>query len=201
MKHGITLLAAAATLALGGCISVTENTTTPQTAQPAGSLSAVDTKDRAPTDIRRTTIIVRDMDRSLAFWRDTLGMKMNYDTQVELSGVNLPLGEPGSKARLVLLNANDSFIGWIGLMEVVDPPLDEPAYPRRLSVGSPVIVVNTDDVPARCAAAKAVPGVTMTAEARLQTYPSRTGGPDIRVMGCNVFDPDGVAVEINQLLN
>lgn len=201
MNYATTLLTAAAAMALGGCISVTDTSVAPARSQAGNSLSAVDTASRAPTDIRRTTIIVRDMDRSLAFWRDTLGMKMNYDTEVELSGVNLPLGTPGAKARLVLLNANDSFIGWIGLMEVVDPALVEPDYPKRLSVGSSVIVVNTDDVPGRCAAAKAVRGVTMTAEARLQTYPSRTGGPDIRVMGCNVFDPDGIAVEINQLLN
>ena len=40
----------------------------------------------------------------------------------------------------------------------------------------------------------------MTSEARLQVYPGRNGGPDIRVMGCNIFDPDGILVEINQLL-
>ena len=167
----------------------------------ADSLRSVDTSERVPTDVRRTTIIVRDMKRSLAFWRDVLGLKVNYDTGVTLSGVALPVGQPGTKARLVLLNANDAFIGWIGLMELVDPPLEEPPYPRRLGVGSAVIVVNTDDVEARCAAAAAAPGITVTGEPRLQTYPSRDNGDPIRVMGCNVLDPDGIAVEINQLLN
>ena len=123
------------------------------------------------TDVRRTTVIVRDMEASLAFWRDALGLVENYDTEVTLSGVALPVGTPGTRARLVLLNANDPFIGWIGLMELVDPPLDEPPYPRRLGVGSAVIVVNTDDVEARCAAAAVVPGATMTAQPRLQTLP------------------------------
>lgn len=199
MKYFVVAMAAL----LGGCVSVVASGTpgAPSSAAPGSSLSAVDTSIRAPTDIRRTTLIVRDISRSLAFWQGVLGMKMNYDTEVELSGVALPLGSPGTRARLVLLNANDAFIGWIGLMELIDPELPEPEYPKRLGVGSTVIVVNTDDVPARCAAAARVPGVTVTGEPRLQTYPSRDGGPGIRVMGCNVLDPDGIAVEINQLLN
>ena len=62
------------------------------------------------------------------------------------------------------------------------------------------MVTSVDDAAKRCAMAKAVPGVTMTAEARLQVYEGRNGGPPIRVMGCNVFDPDGTFFEINQLL-
>ena len=33
------------------------------------------------------------------------------------------VGVPGNKVRLVLLNGNDPFIGWIGLMQYFDPPL------------------------------------------------------------------------------
>ena len=194
MKRVLATMLAPALLA--GCMTANADGSA-----PAGSLRSVDTSERVPTDVRRTTIIVRDMERSLAFWRDVLGLKVNYDTGVTLSGVALPVGQPGTKARLVLLNANDAFIGWIGLMELVDPPLEEPPYPRRLGVGSAVIVVNTDDVEARCAAAAAAPGITVTGEPRLQTYPSRDNGDPIRVMGCNVLDPDGIAVEINQLLN
>ncbi len=195
-----TVLTGGIACVLSGCFAISSE----QSAAPAtsnSSLNAVDTSEKIPTDVRRTTIIVRDMERSLAFWRDVLGLKVNYDTGVTLSGVNLPVGEPNTKARLVLLNANDDFIGWIGLMELTDPPLDEPPYPRRLSVGSTVIVVNTDDVDARCDAAALAPGVTLTAQPNLQTYPSRDGEPPIRVKGCNVLDPDGIAVEINQLLN
>ena len=42
--------------------------------------------------------------------------------------------------------------------------------------------------------------VTMTAEPRLQVYEGRNGAPPIRVMGCNIFDPDGTFIEINQIL-
>jgi catechol 2,3-dioxygenase-like lactoylglutathione lyase family enzyme len=156
--------------------------------------------ERLPTDVRRTTLIVRDMEASLKLYRDVVGMKVNYDTVVETSGVALPAGPPGAKARLVLLNANDPWVGWIGLMQWIDPKLPAAPYPTRMGPGGVVIVMNTDDVEGRCKAAKAVPGVTFTAEARLQEYPGRNGGPTIRVMGCNFFDPDGILIEMNQIL-
>lgn len=167
-----------------------------QPASPGVSAPA----ERLPTDVRRATIIVRDMERSLRLYRDVAGLKVNYDTVVETSGVALPAGAPGAKARLVLLNGNDPWVGWIGLMQWVDPPLPDPGpYPRRMGPGGVVLVLNTDDVAKRCAAAKAAPGVTFTAEPRLQRYPGRNGGPEIRVIGCNFFDPDGILIEMNQI--
>ena len=184
-----------AAMLLTGCASTTAETP-PKAASPGVETPA----ERLPTDIRRLTIIVRDMDKSLAFYRDVLGLKVNYDIVTTTSGVALPAGEPGAKARLVLLNGNDPWIGWIGLMQWVDPPIPAEPYPTRMKPGGAVLVVNTDDAVKRCARAKALPAIKMTSEARLQVYPGRNGGPDIRVMGCNVFDPDGILVEINQLL-
>ncbi len=173
----------------------------PANTQQRPSSPGVVVTDRVPTDIRRTTIIVRDMANSLALYRDVLGMKVNYDTVVETSGVALPAGPAGAKARLVLLNANDPWVGWIGLMQWIDPPLPDPGrYPTRMAPGGIVIVTNTDDVDGRCARAFAVRGVTKTSDARLQVYPGRAGGPEIRVRGCNFFDPDGVLIELNQIL-
>jgi catechol 2,3-dioxygenase-like lactoylglutathione lyase family enzyme len=156
--------------------------------------------ERVPTDIRRATIIVRDMEKSLQLYRDVMGMKVNYDTVVTTSGLALPAGEPGAKARLVLLNSNDPYIGWIGLMQWTTPALPDPGpYPKRMGPGGVVIVTNTDDVPGKCAAAAKVPGVTVTSPPREQSYPGRNGAPPIRVIGCNFFDPDGILIEMNQL--
>jgi catechol 2,3-dioxygenase-like lactoylglutathione lyase family enzyme len=156
--------------------------------------------ERVPTDIRRATIIVGDMENSLRLYRDVMGMKVNYDTVVTTSGVALPAGEPGAKARLVLLNSNDPYIGWIGLMQWTSPKLADPGpYPKRMSPGGVVIVTNTDDVPGKCAAAAKVPGVTVTSPPREQVYPGRNGAPPIRVIGCNFFDPNGILIEMNQL--
>lgn len=173
-----------------------------QTAPPPRSSPGVAAPvEKVPTDVRRTTLIVRDIDASLKLYRDVIGLKVNYDTGVTTSGVALPAGAPGATARLVLLNGNDPWVGWIGLMQWTSPTLGKAKpYPKRMSYGGVVIVMNTDDVEGRCAAAAKVPGVTMTSPPRLQTYPGRGGGPDIRVKGCNFFDPDGILIEMNQLL-
>lgn len=199
-----TALIAALAIATAGCATTSSSDTAMTDSQSdRRAMAGVAADARVPTDVRRATFIVRDMDKSLAFWRDALGLELNYDIVVPLSGVNLPLGEPGTKARLVLLNGKDPYIGWIGLMQPIDPPLGDvnTPYPTRLGSGATVIVVNTDDADKRCAAAAAVPGTLMTGQPRLQVYPGRDGGPEIRVRGCNVFDPDGIAVEINQLLD
>ena len=154
-----------------------------------------------PTDIRRVTMIVRDMENSLKLYRDVMGLKVNYDAVLPMSGVALPAGQPGAKARLVLLNGNDPFIGWIGLMEWLDPKLPDPGpYPSRMGIGGHVIVTNTQDIDRRCAEAAKISGVTVTAPPRAQQYPGRNGAPPINVRGCNFFDPDGTLIELNQLL-
>ncbi len=158
-------------------------------------------KDHVPTDVRRLTILVRDVDASLKLYRDVLGLKVNYDAIIPVSGVALPAGVPGNKTRLVLLNGNDAWVGWIGLMQYTDPPLADPGpYATRLPRGGHVVVMNTDDAATRCGAAEAVPGVTFTADAHVSEYPGRNGAPVIRVRGCNFFDPDGTFIELNQIL-
>lgn len=193
-------LCAAASMA-SGCIIAVDNDA-PANASSARAAAGVETPaNRIPTDVRRTTIITRDIEKSLALYRDVIGLEVNYDTTVTTSGVALPAGEPGATARLVLLNSNDNWVGWIGLMEWVEPEIPAGDYPKRMGPGDVVIILNTDDVEGRCEAAKAVPGVTFTSEARLQVYPGRDGGSDIRVMGCNFFDPDGILIELNQILD
>ncbi len=156
---------------------------------------------KVPTDMRRLTILVRDIDNSLKLYRDVLGLKVNYDAPITVSGVALPAGVPGNKTRLVLLNGNDPWVGWIGLMQYTDPPLAGPdPYPKRLGLGGHVLVTNTDDAEMRCTMAKKVPGVYFTSEVHLAEYPGRNGGPPIRVMGCNFFDPDGTFIELNQIV-
>ena len=184
-------------LALAACGLATSGPATAQQASPG-----VEAPEEArPTDFRRVSLIVRDIENSLALYRDVFGFQINYDTEVNMSGVALPAGEPGARARLVLASANDPWIGWVGFLQWLEPALPDPGpYPTRLGIGDHVMVMNTDDAIARCAAALEVPGVSMTAPARLQEYPGRNGAPPIRVIGCNIFDPDGNAIEINQLL-
>lgn len=155
----------------------------------------------APTDFRRTTLLVADTERSLKLYRDILGFQPNYDKVLEMSGVALPAGQPNAKARLLLLEANNKWVGWIGMLEWLDPPLDpRPDTPTRIGIGDVVLLFNTTKVDERCEAIKKLEGIRFTGDARTTTYPGRNGGPDIYVRGCNFFDADGYFVELNQVL-
>ena len=203
MKTVVTTLGAFALLVTTtGCVVAVGNDAPVRTVSSEPTAAGVEEpEENLPTDVRRSTIIVRDIENSLKLYRDVIGLEVNYDTTVTTSGVALPAGEPGATARLVLLNSNDPWVGWVGLMEWIDPVIPAGEYPKRMGPGDVVMVMNTDDVEGRCEMAKSVPGVTFTAEPRLQVYPGRDGGADIRVMGCNFFDPDGILIELNQILN
>lgn len=51
--------------------------------------------ERTPVDVRRTTLIVHDVDRELAFWRDALGLTVVYDKVIDqpLDGADAKGGE------------------------------------------------------------------------------------------------------------
>ena len=79
------------TVALGGTTMLTAR------AEP------VPAAEHIPVDVRRTTLIVRDVDRSLAFYRDALGLKLVYDQMIVRPG--RAEDPPGTerKMRLALL--------------------------------------------------------------------------------------------------
>ena len=155
-----------------------------------------------PTDLRRTSLIVSDIDESLKLYRDILGFQVNYDAEVTMSGVALPAGEPGAKARLVLVSTNDSWVGWIGLLQWLDPELEAPAAPRtRMGIGDALLVFNTEKVDEHCEAVAKLPGINMTAPASNTTYPARAGGNPIVVRTCYLFDRDGYFMELNKVLD
>jgi catechol 2,3-dioxygenase-like lactoylglutathione lyase family enzyme len=153
---------------------------------------AVPDSERIPVDVRRTTLIVRDMDRSLAFWRDALGLKVVYDRM---------LFEPPNQTRLVLLRANDEFIGLVGLMErQATKATAPPVVYERASYGNVIFVINAKDQEQRLEKVRRVPGVKLQGEPERIEYPSPDGKGTIPVMVTYLWDPDGYFVELNKIL-
>ena len=178
------------------------DSTPSKTASASATIEAPDAKTQAfATDLRRTTLIVSDIEKSLELYRDILGFKVNYDSEVTMSGVALPAGEPGAKARLVLISSNDSWVGWIGLLEWLDPIIEAPEPRTRLGIGDAVLVFNTELVDEHCAAAAKLPDINMTAPVSETTYPARAGGEPIVVRTCYLFDRDGYFMELNKILD
>jgi len=151
------------------------------------------------TVIRRTTLVVRDLERSVAFYREALGLTVYYDSELELSGRVMPIARPGARCRLVIMHARDPSVGMLGLMQLTDPPEPDPGpYRQRLSIGDIALVMHHDDVPAAFERVRAS-GVELIAEPEHSSVP-RTGGGETRLITSSFFDPDGYFIELNQRL-
>lgn len=158
--------------------------------------------NKVPTDFRRATMMVNEIEPALAIYRDILGMEVYYDQEIVVSGTGLPAGEPNARTRLVILQCNDPYIGMLGILQYIDPPLPAPdprPRPNRVKAGEIVLVLHHQDVAAVYGKLKNVAGIQIHAEPHLSEYPRADGGV-FRVLGISFFDPNGYFVELNQFV-
>ena len=149
--------------------------------------------------IKRTTLIVRDIEKSVQWYKDVLGLTVWMDTEVELSGVGMACGKAGDKTHLVILQANDPVIGMIGLLQWVDPPLPAPSeVPTSVSYGNPTFVVDSEDAQASYEAAKSL-GTHVHADPHEWSIRGHDGRMK-HFLSVSLFDPDGHFFECNQVL-
>ncbi len=157
--------------------------------------------ERVPIDLRRTTLIVRDIDRSLAFYRDALGMQVIYDNAIRTPRSATTDEEAERASRLVFLRANDTYVGIIGLLQYKKPVKPAPNQgDEPFSTGSIVLLFNSHDLDATFEKARSVSGVRALYEPRETAYPSYDGKGTIPVKVSVLTDPDGFVIELNQLL-
>lgn len=154
--------------------------------------------ERIPVDIRRTTFVVRDIDKSLALYRDALGLKVIYDQQIG-GGKNADGTVRPPSVRLVLLRANDAFIGALGLMQRLQAAPAPPPEFKRAGVGQMIMVINVADLDTRWAKIEATPHIKVDTKPERVEYPG-PGGSVIPVMFSSVWDADGNFIELNKLL-
>jgi catechol 2,3-dioxygenase-like lactoylglutathione lyase family enzyme len=158
-------------------------------------------QDRVGIDFRRTTLVVRDIDTSLAFYRDALGLEVIYDNLIRTPRSAESDAEADRSLRLVFLRANDDYVGIVGLLQYrkpEKPALHQGAEP--FSTGSVVLLFNSENLDDRFAKARNVPGVRVLQEPERTEYPSYDGSGTIAVNVSVLTDPDGFVVELNQLL-
>lgn len=150
-----------------------------------------------PVDVRRTTFIVNDAEKSLALYRDALGLKVMYDQMI-----NTPMDNGETRQRrLVLLRANDDFIGAIGILQYIHPkkPQRQEKFDEPVP-GDPIMVINAKDLDERWSAVASSPGVKVISAPELIVYPRSNGGT-ISVKQTMIRDPDGYWLEVNQILD
>ncbi len=156
--------------------------------------------ERLPLDLRRTTLVVRDMDRSIALYRDALGMTMTYDNAIRSPRDAASDEEADRALRLAFMQANDNFIGVLGLLQYIKPIKSQPISDQAFEPGTIVLVFNIKDLDERWQKVINTPGVEVLSEPEETSYPSYDGKGTIAVRVSVIRDPDGFILELNQLL-
>ena len=165
------------------------------------AISKMNPKDQALI-FRRTTLIIRDIEKSLALYRDAMGMEIIYD-QIINRPHPFKKGEQ-QNLRLIFLKALDQFQGVLGLIDYDygdENKVDIPVRKEGFVPQNVVLLFNSNDLDARFEKIKAVPDVEIIAEPKITKYPSYDGKDTLEVMVSKFYDPDGFIVEFNKLLS
>lgn len=171
---------------------------------PVFSDGHIDTKKQSTNNIaaedlvlRRATLIVRDIEKSLALYRDSIGMDLIYDQIIERGDKEI---------RLIFLKTTEDLVGVLGLVdyEYNNPNAEVKKKPIRKEGFTPqntVLVFNTNDLESRWVKITSMPGIEVIQEPTYTEYPSYDGSSVIKVSVSKLYDPDGNLVELNQILN
>lgn len=135
-----------------------------------------------PVRFKRAALIVGDLDRALALYRDALGFVLHSikDSAADSYSYDIFSIPREATLRMAALDGPDGQERTLALIEVRPPP-------PRLAQPSAATVIEVADLDATLARVAAVPGVRVLAERQLLTHDGRIG----REIG--VIDADGHA--------
>ena len=140
--------------------------------------------------MNHTGFVVSDMERSLAFYRDLLGLQEERDQILEGDFISELVGYPDARLRIVYLGAGDMRHS-VELIQYLNPPGDAVSLPRRHQVGAAHLGVIVDDLDGfyRELSARGVRFVSPPAIRPNPVYPAAS-------KGCYMQDPDGNWLEL-----
>lgn len=154
-----------------------------------------------PLVLRRTTLIVRDVETSLSLYRDALGMEVIYDNLLKRPRKDGKEGE--QTLRLVFLKATHEFYGVLGLLEYYygEDIEEKPVRKEGFTAQNIVLLFNSHDVKTKFTKIKQISGIEVVDELNYVEYPGYDGKSKIKVLVSTFYDPDGFLVEFNELLD
>ena len=150
----------------------------------------------------RSTFIVGDIDAAIRFYREVFGWRVAYDNVLSVDYRFPPAAPDGATCRLVIFQGDDPDIGGIGFMKYLDHRLSPGPSKHRQKVGEgeAILVVksaNPDVTYQRVLATDAV----IVAPPTDWTVPSPVKGQRIRLRTMSLFDPNGLYIEVNKVLD
>ena len=151
--------------------------------------------------IRRTSFVVCDAEAIADFYQEVFGWERFYDNETPVDARFPPCAPDAALAHIVILKADDPYIGMIGFMEYVGFKPDNATHKdkTKLGIGDPILVIEAKDIDKAYARAKA-------SDARLVTKPIKwtvkdySGEGLIHLCTFSFFDPNGIYVEVNTRL-
>ena len=142
--------------------------------------------------IHHTSFTVRDLDRSLTFYRDLLGMAVvSYRREATAPYLAQVTGFPNAHLRIALLRPSPACDELLELIEYVQPS-GVPADVRTCNVGSAHLCVITDDIQMLYRTLSAA-GIVF----RSEPVPLPTG-PNAGAYAAYCLDPDAITIELFQ---
>ncbi len=127
---------------------------------------------------------VKDVDRSLKFYRDVLGFKVDSESEAKAPSASQITGIPGTHTKRAYMSLNGQVIQLLQYLNPVGPVVD----PRMNVVGCAHLALDTGDLSA------------FLAHARKHGAPVQS---DVVTTGfgfkmCSIRDPDGYTVEVRE---
>ena len=142
------------------------------------------------TGIRHTGIVVTDMEKALAFYRDLLGLKVAKDFKEEGDYIDSISGLSGVRVRMVKLTADDSSM--VELLQYLSHPRQAGDNPQICDIGCSHIAFTVDDID------KEYRRLSKNG-VRFNCPPCISPDGYAKVTFCH--DPDGTSIELVEVLD
>lgn len=171
-------------LGIFGCgLALAASIAVPATAEPASL-------------VRRTTLIVHDIDASIRFYRDVLGFEVWLENRGVVRESSLPSEAPlGAPSRFAIMKGRHPWVGMIGLLQYGEART-LPKLPRKLVPGDAVLMIETSQLAAIYQ--RMQKAGTLIHKPPETNEVSGAGGARWNATFLFAWDPDGHMLEINQ---
>ena len=148
------------------------------------------------TILRRTTYIVNDIEESIHFYKNLIGLNLLWKTDTILNG-NIPIGSPGDKAKFVAFNGYDPNVGMVAFMQLIKNEYKKLSSPKKkLNLGDSILVLgvkNCSEVFTRLNKNNAD-----IYKSPFDNYVIGRDGKQIKMISMFAWDPNNIFLEINQ---
>jgi len=155
----------------------------------------------AESVVKRTTLLVSDIERSIAFYEAigfSIWLDRGGDRDPNAEGGGLPLNGKPSYSRIAIMEGQHPEWAMIGLLQFDNPPLPWTRDPDDKTIGTSdaVLVIVTDDIKEVYSNLQTM-GATILKEPEDYTSNSVNG----RKFGAIMFvqDPDGYVIELSEV--